>query len=94
MDSLHVIGDLVDKITFAKPRTPAGELLVLLDKCDGAELARLPLAPAVSNSGVTQLPAEVLKGATGRHDLCLRFAQPSLQPMWALDSVQLLDREK
>ena len=29
----------------------------------------------------------------GRHDLCLRFAQPSLQPMWALDAVQLLDRE-
>jgi hexosaminidase len=87
------IGDLVDKITFAKPRTPAGELLVLLDRCDGEELARLPLASAVSNSGVTQLPAVSLERAAGHHDVCLRFAQPSLQPMWALDSVQLLDRE-
>jgi hypothetical protein len=42
---------------------------------------------------VTQLPAVSLERAAGHHDVCLRFAQPSLQPMWALDSVQLLDRE-
>jgi len=88
------IGDLVDKIKFAQPQTAHGELLVLLDKCDGEELARLPLAPAVANSGVTQLPAAPLKQVGGRHDLCLRFAQPALRPLWALDSVQLLDSKR
>jgi hexosaminidase len=85
------IGDLVNKIVFAKPQTPAGELLVLLDGCEGEELARLPLAPAASASGVTTLPATPLKPVRGRHDLCLRFAQPAVQPMYALDWVQLLD---
>jgi hexosaminidase len=88
------IGDLKDKIAFAKPRSAQGELLVLLDKCDGPELARLPLAPAAANPGVTKLPAAALAPAAGRHDLCLRFAQPALEPMWALDSVQLLDDSK
>jgi hypothetical protein len=40
------------------------------------------------------LPAAALKRVGGRHDLCLRFAQPALEPMWALDSVQLLDDSK
>jgi len=88
------IGDLVNKITFAKPQTREGELLVLLDSCDGEELARLPLAPAAANSGVTVLPPATLRKIGGRHDLCLRFAQPALQPMWALDWVQLLDSKR
>jgi len=88
------IGDLVNKITFAAPQTQAGELLVLLDKCDGEELARLPLAPAAANSGVTALPPVALRRVGGRHDLCFRFAQPALQPMWALQSVQIDMSEK
>jgi hexosaminidase len=88
------IGDLVDKIVFPTPRTPEGELLVLLDSCDGEELARLPLAPAAKNPGLTRLPAMALKPAQGRHDVCLRFAQPALQPMYALDWVKLTDKGK
>jgi hexosaminidase len=87
------IGDAVNKIVFATPQSPEGELLVLLDGCDGEELARLPLAPAAKASGLTRLPAVALKEVHGRHDLCLRFAQPQLQPMYALDWVQLLDRK-
>jgi hypothetical protein len=30
----------------------------------------------------------------GKHDLCLRFAQPALQPVWALDWVQLTDSKR
>jgi len=88
------IGDLVNKISFASPQTEAGELLVLLDNCQGEELARLPLAPAAANSGVTMLPIETLKRAEGRHDLCFRFAQPALQPMWALSFVELQDSQR
>ena len=88
------IGDLKDKIVFATPRTPQGELVVLLDTCGGEELARLPLAPAAANAGVTTLPAAALKRVGGRHDLCLRFAQPALEPMWALDAVQLIDSKR
>ena len=88
------IGDLVDKITFARPQTKDGELLVLLDQCEGEELARIPLASAASNSGVTTLPAAPLRRVGGKHDLCLRFAQPALQPVWALDWVQLIDSKR
>jgi hexosaminidase len=49
----------------------------------------LPLAPAVNNNAVTQLPPLRLPPAAGRHDLCFRFAQRSLDPLWALDWVQL-----
>ena len=31
-----------------------------------------------------------LKGKTGKHDLCLRFAQPGLDPLWVIDSVRLV----
>jgi hexosaminidase len=88
------IGDLVDRIVFAKPQTKEGELLVLLDQCEGEELARIPLAAAAANSGVTTLPPVPLKRVGGRHDLCLRFAQPALQPVWALDWVQLLESKR
>jgi hypothetical protein len=38
---------------------------------------------------VTMLPAVRLPRISGRHDLCLRFTQRTLDPMWALDWVQL-----
>ena len=85
------IGDAVKKIQFAKPATPEGELLVLLDRCNGEELARLPLAPAAASDAVTVLPAARLKRVGGIHDLCLRFAQPRLDPIDTLDWIQLID---
>ena len=88
------IGDAVKKIQFAKPATPEGELLVLLDRCDGEEIARLPLVPAAPSDAVTVLPAATLKRVHGRHDLCLRFAQPGLDPIHTLDSIQLIDSKQ
>ena len=49
----------------------------------------LPLAPAASGRGVTTLPAQRLPRLPGRHDLCLRFARPRLDPMWAIDWIEV-----
>jgi len=83
------IGELVKKITFPQPTTAAGELEVRLDSCEGELVARLPLAPAVANNGVTTLPKAPIGARPGRHDLCLRFAQPKLDPMWAIDTLKV-----
>jgi hexosaminidase len=70
-------------------RTPAGELEVRVDGCDGAVLGWLPLAPAANRAGVTVLPAYRLPQLNGRHDICLRFARPRLDPMWGLAWVEI-----
>jgi hexosaminidase len=86
------IGEDVHKIRFAPPTTAEGELEVHLDTCEGELLARLPLAPATRSQAVTALPRAAMSPRSGNHDLCLRFAQPRLDPLWVIDSVQLLER--
>ena len=66
--------------------TPAGELEIRIDGCDSSPVATIPL-PLVSAAAT--LPAVALAPIPGRHDLCLRFARPSLEPMWALDWVEV-----
>lgn len=83
------IGELVHKIRFAAPRTPEGELIVRLG-CDGEELARLPLGPAARSPGVTALAPQALATRPARGDLCLRFSQPGLEPMWVVDTIELV----
>src|SRR5438874_13465410 len=84
------IGKDIEAIKLNAPNTPAGELEVRLDGCQGEPVAVLPLAPAADNDAVTTLPAVPLPGAAGPHDLCFRFTQRTLDPLWALDWVQLL----
>lgn len=83
------IGADRDAIRLDTPRTPAGELDVRLDRCTGAPLVQLSLAPAAGNDAVTVLPAARLPPIRGAHELCFRFAQRGLDPLWALDWVQL-----
>lgn len=83
------IGKDRDSIRLATPQSPDGELEVHLDSCEGARIAALPLAPAVKNNAVTQLPPLRLPQTAGRHDLCFRFAQRSMDPLWAVDWIQL-----
>ena len=83
------IGEAVKKIHFPPPTTAEGELEVRLDSCEGELLARLPLARAIANDGVTTLPPAPITPRKGLHDLCLRFAQPKLEPMWAIDSLRI-----
>src|SRR5204862_173521 len=84
------IGKDIEAIKLNAPNTPAGELEVRLDGCQGEPVAVLPLAPAADNDAVTTLPAVPLPGAAGPHDLCFRFTQRTLDPLWALEWVQLL----
>jgi hypothetical protein len=44
------------------------------------------------SQAVTALPRAAVRPRAGKHDLCLRFAQPGLDPLWVIDSVQLLER--
>jgi hexosaminidase len=77
------------KIRVGDNRTPMGELEVHVDGCDTASLGVLPLAPAADKEGITELPALKLPPLSGRHDVCLRFARPRLDPLWALDWVEI-----
>src|SRR5215469_3653528 len=83
------IGRDVDAIKLSPPRTPSGELEVRRDGCEGEPIAVLPLAPAAGNDAVTVLPAVALPPLSGAHSLCFRFTQRTLDPMWAIDWVQL-----
>jgi hexosaminidase len=84
------IGEDVNKIPLRKPQTAAGELEVRIDGCDGEKIATLPLAPAVKNYAVTQLPAAAIARRSGAHDLCFTFTQAAVDPLWVLDAVQLV----
>ena len=84
------IGKDIEAIKLKPPRTPAGELEVRLDTCEGEPIAVLPLAPAADNDAVTVLPAVPLSSSAGPHDLCFTFTQRTLDPMWAIDWVQLV----
>jgi hexosaminidase len=78
------IGEDVRKISFPRPTTAEGELQVRLDGCEGPLAASLPLESAAGDDAVTVLPRATLAGE-GVHDLCLRFAQRSLDPLWVID---------
>ena len=83
------IGHDIEAIRLRTPGTPAGELEVRLDGCEGAPLAVLPLAPAAGNDAVTVLPSAQLPQLKGTHALCFAFTQRTLDPLWAIDWVQL-----
>ena len=84
------IGKDRDAIRLRPPQSAEGELEVRVDGCAGAPLAVLPLAPAAAQAGVTRLPAATIARQSGRHDLCLAFTGRGIDPMWAIDSIELL----
>jgi hexosaminidase len=83
------IGTELATISLRPARSASGELEVRLDGCEGAPLAVLPLAPAAANDAVTVLPAAELPPLSGTHALCFSFTQRTLDPLWAIDWVQL-----
>jgi hexosaminidase len=85
------IGKDRDAIRLREPRSAEGELEIRLDGCDGEPIAVFPLASAVGQAGVTRLPAASFAARTGQHDLCLQFTGHSIDPMWAIDSIELVE---
>ena len=84
------IGDDVKKIELRAPATPDGELEVFAGGCEGQRIASLPLAPATAQQAVTVLPAiELAPRAGAPQDVCFRFTQREVDPMWALYSVEI-----
>src|SRR5581483_3473192 len=79
------IGADRNAIRLETPQSVAGELEVRIDGCDGDRIAVMPLASAASSAAVSQLPAVPLAPRSGTHDLCFRFAQRGLDPLWVLD---------
>jgi hexosaminidase len=76
-------------IRFRAPATSEGEFEVRSGGCDGDRIAVLPLKPAAANPGVTRLVAPIRQSA-GNRDLCITYTAKSVNPMWAVDSVELL----
>lgn len=74
--------------TLGQPHTAHGEVEVHLDTCEGKLVATLPLGPATGRAGVTPL-STALEDMNGVHDLCLKVVRPEVNPLWALDWVQL-----
>lgn len=85
----YEIGADAAKIRVGDSRTAEGELEIHVDGCDTPAVTTLPLAAAAFSKDVTTLTAQRLPRLPGRHDLCLRFARPRLDPLWALDWVEI-----
>jgi hexosaminidase len=83
------IGADRDAIRLRQPATAEGELEIRLDDCDGELIASMPLAPAVASDTVTRLPPAAIQPRDGTHDLCLTFTGGGIDPMWAIDSIEL-----
>jgi hexosaminidase len=83
------IGADAQKIRIGDAKTVEGELEVRLDGCDGPVVATQPLPSMPAGKLVNTLPRIALPARPGRHDICMRFARPRLDPMWALDWVEI-----
>jgi hexosaminidase len=83
------IGKDREAIRLRPPATPSGELEVRIDTCDGSIAASMPLAPALDRDAVTRLPPVTLPSLPGLHTLCFTFTGRDLDPMWALDRVEV-----
>lgn len=82
------IGDDIKKVTFATPKTPAGELIVRRDGCDGPAIATIPLEPATGTTGDATVTGRIAP-QQGTHDLCTTFSQNGPDPFWVLDRLTL-----
>jgi len=83
------IGKDAANIPLPKPASASGELEIRLDDCDSKPVAIASLQPAVSRYGLTKLPPIEL-GATGKHDLCLRFTRAKVDPIWVIGDLELV----
>jgi hexosaminidase len=83
------IGADADAIRRGDARTAEGELEIRIGGCHGEPAAILPLEAAAAATDVTVLPPARLPALAGRHDVCLRFARPAIDPIWAIRWIEL-----
>jgi hexosaminidase len=83
------VGKDIEQIRFRAPATSAGEFEVRTGGCDGERVAVLPLAPAQANPGVTRLVAPIAR-REGEQNLCISYTATGVNPMWAIDAVELI----
>jgi hexosaminidase len=83
------IGKDVLAIRHGDARTPHGELELLDGDCRGEPLAVLPLAEAAANPAITEIGPVRVRPRPGRGDVCLRFARPAIDPIWAIQWVEI-----
>jgi hexosaminidase len=70
-------------------KTPFGELVVVEDGCQGAEVARIALTDPATTPNRRTLTAPLPSG-DGVHDLCFMFTAPISGPFYAIDTVTLV----
>jgi hexosaminidase len=85
------IGADVDAIRRGDARTSEGELEVRVGGCEGDPITILPLAPAAGSDTVSELAPVRIPAHTSPQDLCLRFARPAIDPIWAIQWVELVE---
>jgi hexosaminidase len=83
------IGAEIATVARRTPATPDGELEVHLDGCDGVKIATLAMPHPAPDAGLVTVRGAVAPQA-GVHDLCLMFTTPTLDPYWALHTVELV----
>jgi hexosaminidase len=83
------IGADVDKVAKRPAATPEGEFEVHLDTCDGATVATIAMPHQPPGTGLV-IARGPLAPQTGTHDLCFMFTRPTLDPYWALHTVELV----
>ncbi|MBS0373919.1 MAG: family 20 glycosylhydrolase [Proteobacteria bacterium] len=72
-------------VKLGSPRGAAAELEVHVGSCQAPPAAVL----ALDGTPSPQVLRGALPAATERRDVCLRFARPTIDPLWALDWVEL-----
>jgi len=68
---------------------PPGELQVHLDGCAGELLAAAPITALLAQPHGARIDLE-FPPRSGKHDLCLRFATGTHDPLYVIDSVSLV----
>jgi hexosaminidase len=80
----------IDKVMSHPASTPFGELVIRAGSCAGPVLASLPL-PDPKAGGDVHLPLDAaIKPQAGEQDLCMIFTAPIDGPLYAINTVQLV----
>lgn len=82
------IGAAKDQIRFESPQSAYPELVLRRGSCQGPELLRWSLQPAINETTVTTLPLTTLPMLSADEDVCVQFAQSALEPLWVVDHIR------